>query len=380
MSTIIYEGIDVFDEAIMLLEFMASDTQPMEVKKKITMGYGVSPELLEEPFVVSAKLLDEVKTRLRAKMPLVKEYFTYYNERGRLCKGSVTLLTQYNDFAKSLDKHRESALGMSEAKRCFEFCQMIETGSNMDVDALSMRREDYRTLRDLLECLDKSEYTPEQKWQLQWVFTHPKEAWVEVEPLVETAMEVINEKEALWHPLVEEFCDYYREKLAEQSFESYIMSELGFDVGENPKGRILMPCIAASDYLFFHESNLQRGEDEELLPDVCRIGMAIKRIGPDIFRNSPVNNRKRLVSLLKILADESKLEILALLKERRRYGGELAKELKLTTATISHHMGILVGNGLVTLNKEMNRVYYELDENAIRKLLEQMGELLLGKR
>ena len=380
MSTIIYEGIDVFDEAIMLLEFMASDTQPMEVKKKITMGYGVSPELLEEPFVVSAKLLDEVKTRLRAKMPLVKEYFTYYNERGRLCKGSVTLLTQYNDFAKSLDKHRESALGMSEAKRCFEFCQMIETGSNMDVDALSMRREDYRTLRDLLECLDKSEYTPEQKWQLQWVFTHPKEAWVEVEPLVETAMEVINEKEALWHPLVEEFCDYYREKLAEQSFESYIMSELGFDVGENPKGRILMPCIAASDYLFFHESNLQRGEDEEPLPDVCRIGMAIKRIGPDIFRNSPVNNRKRLVSLLKILADESKLEILALLKERRRYGGELAKELKLTTATISHHMGILVGNGLVTLNKEMNRVYYELDENAIRKLLEQMGELLLGKR
>lgn len=37
LSTIIYEGIDVFDEAIMLLEFMASDAQPLEMRKKIAM-------------------------------------------------------------------------------------------------------------------------------------------------------------------------------------------------------------------------------------------------------------------------------------------------------------------------------------------------------
>ena len=370
----------MFDEAIMLLEYMASDEQLLDKKKKITMEYRLSPDLLEEPFGVAAELLGEVKKRLRTKMPLVKEYFTYYNKDGRLCKAAVTLLTQYNDYAEPLDKHRESALGMSETKRCYEFCQMIETGFHMDVDALSMKREDYRTLRDLLECLDRSDYTAEQKWQIQWVFTHPKEAWEKVEPLVRTAMEVIWEKEALWRPLVKEFCDYFRKELADQSFEAYMMSELGFDVGENPKGRILMPCIAASNYLFFYEGSLQRDENGEQLPDVCHMGLAIRRIGLDIFRNNPVDNRKRLVGLLKVLADESKLEILALLKERRRYGGELAKELKLTTATISHHMGILVGNGLVTLNKEMNRAYYELDEKTIQKLLEQIWELLLGKK
>ena len=380
MNTIIYEGIDVFEEAVMLLEYMASDTKPLEIKKRITLKFGVSPELLEEPFGVSAKLLEDVKKRLRAKMPLVKEYFTHYNEGGRLCKGAVTLLTQYNDYAKPLDKHRESALGMSEEKRCYEFCQMIETDGNMDVDALSMRREDYRTLRDLLECLDRSDYAPEQRWQLQWVFTHPKEAWDEVEPLVRTAMEVIEEKEALWRPLVEEFCDYYRKELSDRSLEAYMMSELGFDVGENPKGRVLMPFIVASNSLCFGEGSLQMEENGELLPDVCHIGMALKRVGLDIFRKSPVDNRKHLVSLLKVLADESKLEILALLKERRRYGRELAKELNLTTATISHHMEILTECGLVTLNKEMNRIYYEIDENAIRKMLEQTWELFLGKK
>ena len=107
--------------------------------------------------------------------------------------------------------------------------------------------------------------------------------------------------------------------------------------------------------------------------------MLLKRTGLGIFRNNPVDNRKRLINLLKLLADESKFEILALLKERRRYGGELAQELKLTTATISYHMGILAGSGLVTLQKEMNRVYYELDEKAIRKILDQIEESLLGR-
>ena len=380
MSTIIYEGIDVFYEAVILLGFMASDEKPLEYKRKIMMQYDFPPQLLEEPFNVSASLLEELKKRLRTKMPLVKEYFTSYKEGRHLCKGAVTLLTQYNDYAKSLEGHRMSALGMSEEKRCYQFCQMIEFGSDMDGDALSMRREDYRTLCDLLGSLDKSDYTPEQKWQLQWVFTHPKEAWEEVEPLVRTAMEVIEENEALWHPLVEEFCDYYRKELAEQSLEEYIMSELGFDIGENPRGRVLMPCITESNSVFFGEGSLQMEDNGELLPDVCYIGMALKRRGLGVFRNNPVNNRKRLVFLLKILADESKLEILSLLKERRRYGRELAKELNLTTATISHHMDMLVGSGLVTLDKEMNRIYYEIDGNAVRKLLEQTWELLLGKK
>ena len=383
MSTIIYEGIDVLYEAVELLKLMASGAQPLEDKKKIIIEHGISPELLEEPFGVSIKLLEELKKRLRTKMPLVKEYFAYYyddDEEAHLCKGEAALLIQYNDYAKPLDERREAVLGMSEERRCYEFCQMIETGYNMDVDTISMRREDYRTLRDLLECLEKSDCTPDQKWQLQWVFTHPKEAWEEAEPLVRTAMEVIEENEALWRPLVEEFCDYYRKELVDRSLEEYIMSELGYDLGKNPKGRILMPDIVSTYAFSFNEGSLQREENGELLPDVCHIGMVVKRVGLNTFQNPPVDNRKCLVNLLKLLADESKLEILVLLKERRRYGGELAKELKLTTATISHHMGTLSGYGLVTLSKEMNRVYYELNEKVIRNILDQTEELLLGKR
>ena len=375
MSTTIYEGIDMFSEAIALLQYMASDTRLMEEKVQLTMQYGLAPELLEEPFRTSAELLYEVKQRLQTKMPLVKEYFSRYSEKGQLSKGAVALLVQYNDYAKPLYQHRKSVLEMSEERRCYQFCQMIAGDYDM---ALSMNREDYRTLWDLQQILDKSDYTPEQKQQLQWVFTHPKEAWEEVEPLVRTAMEVLEEKAALWRPLVKEFCDYYHKKLAEQSLEEYIMSELGFDIGENPKGRILMPGIVESNALSFGESSDQIEENGELLPDVCTIGIAVKRMGLSVFRNNPVDNQKRLAALLKTLGDERRLGILALLKERRRYGRELADELSLKTTTISEHLDALMGAGLVTLSKETNRIYYEIDENAIRKILEQTWELLLG--
>ena len=374
MGTLIYEGIDMFKEAIALLEYMASDARLMEAKEKITIQYGLSPELLEEPFKVSAELLYEVKQRLQTKTPLVKEYFSPYKENGSLSKGAVTLLSQYNDYAKPLYQHRKSALEMSEERRCYQFCQMIAGDYDM---ALSMNREDYRTLWDLQQCLDRSDYTPEQKLQLQWVFTHPKEAWEEVEPLVRAAMEVLEEKAALWRPLVKELCDYYRKELAERSFEEYIMSELGFDMGENPKGRVLIPCIVESNSLNFCDSSHQMEENAEPLPDVCTIGIAVKRMGINVFRNNPVDNQKRLAALLKVLGDERRLEILALLKERRRYGSELAKELDLKSTTISQHMNALIGSGLVILNKEANRVYYEIDENAIRKILKRTSELLL---
>ena len=98
-------------------------------------------------------------------------------------------------------------------------------------------------------------------------------------PLVRTAMEVLEEKAALWRPLVKEFCDHYRQKPAEQSLEEYIMSELGFDLGENPKGRVLMPDIVACNGVFFYESRLQTEENGEQPPDRSLIILCfIKRL------------------------------------------------------------------------------------------------------
>ncbi len=74
--------------------------------------------------------------------------------------------------------------------------------------------------------------------------------------------------------------------------------------------------------------------------------------------------------MLKLLADKSKFAILSYIRDRKAYGSELAKHLKLTTATVSHHMNVLLAAGLVEVSHVDNRVYY----TASRKALEEVFE------
>lgn len=55
-----------------------------------------------------------------------------------------------------------------------------------------------------------------------------------------------------------------------------------------------------------------------------------------------------LLSFFKAMANESRLRIVGLLAERERSGQELAELLDLKEPTISHHLAVLKGIGLVT--------------------------------
>ena len=52
---------------------------------------------------------------------------------------------------------------------------------------------------------------------------------------------------------------------------------------------------------------------------------------------------------MKAFGDKSKFEILYSLKESPKYNLEIAEQLHLTAATMSHHVNILLSQGLVTV-------------------------------
>lgn len=379
MNTTIYQGIDLVWEAKELLHNLAAEEQPLEIKKSVLNKYEVSPELLEEPFGVWAKLLTAGKKKLKPHMDKVREYFTPYKEEGTLCKAAVTLLFNDSEYGMDLKSRREECLSYTREQRSREFCKLIQAGYGLDADVVSDETEQYRSLEDVLECLDASDYTAEQKWQMQWVFNHPVEAWEEVEPLLEKTVEVIEENEVLWHPLVETFYNNWKVRLEKQTLHEYIKKQVGMAVEENPLGTAIVPLIMGANQFHFI-TKADETEKNRKHQDICRMGIIVERLEIGFLMVKPVAQKKYTASMLKILSDESKLEILSLLKERRYYGGELAKKLDLTTATISHHMTILVSNGLVTVNKEMNRVYYELNEPVIQKLLDDTRALLLKEQ
>ena len=87
--------------------------------------------------------------------------------------------------------------------------------------------------------------------------------------------------------------------------------------------------------------------------------------------------KEMLPQILKLLGDKSKFEILCLLKSHGRYNLEIADELHLTPATASHHMSMLLGNHMVTVEKKDGRVYYQLNREALQEIINCFTEIFL---
>lgn len=80
---------------------------------------------------------------------------------------------------------------------------------------------------------------------------------------------------------------------------------------------------------------------------------------------------------IRLLADQTRFDILCHLRDRNAYGQELAARFGLSRNTIHHHMTKLLSAHLVKCTVDGNRVYYRADENTIRRLIERQQELLL---
>lgn len=80
---------------------------------------------------------------------------------------------------------------------------------------------------------------------------------------------------------------------------------------------------------------------------------------------------------LQLLADPVKLDILLYISQVPHYGRELAERFGLSTATISYHMQDLLNKGLVSVSQQGKRVYYSLDRDRIRQVLEWLQRVLL---
>ena len=82
---------------------------------------------------------------------------------------------------------------------------------------------------------------------------------------------------------------------------------------------------------------------------------------------------------IRLLADQTRFDILCYLRDHDAYGQELAAKFSLSRNTIHHHMSKLLSAHLVKCTVDGNRVYYRADGNSIRRLIERQQELLLSE-
>ena len=84
-----------------------------------------------------------------------------------------------------------------------------------------------------------------------------------------------------------------------------------------------------------------------------------KRVGetPTTLNDRELIKREMLH---KALASRMRLKILAMLKERPMLGHELVKKSSLGQSTVSYHLGILRGAGLITTHPQARGTLYSL--------------------
>ncbi len=86
-------------------------------------------------------------------------------------------------------------------------------------------------------------------------------------------------------------------------------------------------------------------------------------------------NDAQLISAMKALSDPTRMKILQMLSQKRFYLQEIADQLHLTPATISHHIGILGPSEFLIFHVDQTsrKLYYELN----RKRLAELGKSLM---
>lgn len=73
-------------------------------------------------------------------------------------------------------------------------------------------------------------------------------------------------------------------------------------------------------------------------------------------------------SLLKIIADPSRLEILDLLSCGEMCGCDLLEHFDFSQPTLSHHMKMLVNSNFVSKRKAGNKVMYQINHSTMNNL------------
>lgn len=81
------------------------------------------------------------------------------------------------------------------------------------------------------------------------------------------------------------------------------------------------------------------------------------------------------VSLLKGLANETRLMIMCVLSEGEFSVGELNRRIPLSQSALSQHLGILREQGLVNTRRQSQTIYYRLADTPALSIIHQLHEV-----
>ena len=222
---------------------------------------------------------------------------------------------------------------------------------------------------ELIDQLDQLALEEEYRWTFYKALRRYPRYLEELETLLRPLARRMEQALDRNRPLLEPVYARWERYFADHTFAQFLGNLTDQAVEDDDlDNRVNVSVLAGTDVIYTYQDTL-----------ACRSVRQIY-IGVLIDENARVNrvqmSHEDLCSLLRIISDRSKFEILCHIARQEAYGQELAKKLGLTTATISRHMAILQDAGLVHTRRSESRVYYRMNRETLQNLLDFTRESL----
>lgn len=366
-------------ESIRLLQKLTSATSYNDLKTKLMKKHHISLQTKEHVFQILTRIENDAKKIFDSDMEVINYYFHSLEDVPGCC-GNTLLL--YSDFSNAAFEDLDQFFSKINSYSLEEYC--IKFGHSLQSYLDSLQNDDtfidYKDPLTIISFLMSMDISIEEKWKLQTVFLQKEEHLEKIYQLLKKAIAFLHKYDKELTALSEEFYTYWSNVLSEQSFLHYLNQYVSIDLPENPYGfrvcaSIFEPCMLAT-HIDTDDDGHYKCQDEGtigiLFGDEFLISL---RTGDD--EQTLLSHTQ---AVLKHLSDKSKFEILMYIsKNKRAYGSELAKHLNLTTATISHHMTSMMTEGLVSIEKIDNRVYYSLNKDALSRALDFCQHIFINE-
>ena len=328
-------------------------------------------QFFESVFDALEAIMEEGTDGLNPRDPKLGCYFKDYQTEGnqqRVCLAKILLYSFYEgeglSFREGLAECRRRHADFSRDD--FSHYRIID----IDPGGLNWTEIGCDAPIPLFRQLEGFELSPGDKWEIYRNLRDYDEALAELERLLAPVAQRLESILDRYHGTLERAADYWGAYFRDHSFQDFKTDMLGVQREPEPEGEI--ERVVWFWWMGFGQIHCYQSSGREAL----NIGVLVRR---DNMPKSIGYVQGNVQSILKLLGDRSKFDLLRRMTGRRCYGLELAGEMGLTSGTISKHLNTLFSSGLLTVQRVNNRVYYQTDEAAVRRFLEQLAQGLLGQ-
>lgn len=79
---------------------------------------------------------------------------------------------------------------------------------------------------------------------------------------------------------------------------------------------------------------------------------------------------KKSASFFKIVGDETRMKILVTILEKEYCVNDISEKVNMTKSAVSHQLKLLKDEGLVKSRREGKNIFYSLDDNHVKDILD----------